>query len=70
MVARSITSIRFNGLQKYLRKVQGYKGQSEQLLRARIQEMPDVRAVHKVGRGKVSVLQERAEDKAAWKKED
>jgi hypothetical protein len=70
MMAHSISPIHSNGLQEYLRKIQGDKGQGEQLLRAGVQAMPDVRAVHKMGRGKVPVLQERAEDKAARQEED
>jgi hypothetical protein len=62
--------IHSNGLQEYLRKIQGDKGQGEQLLRARVQAMSDVRAVHKMGRRKVSMLQECTEDKATWQEED
>ena len=62
--------IHSNGLQKYLRKIQGDKGQGEQLLRPGVQAVPDVRAIHRMGRGKVPVLQKRAEDKAARQEED
>jgi hypothetical protein len=70
MMARFILPFISNGLQEHLRKIPSDEGQGEQLLRARIQAMPDVRVVHKMGRGKVPVLQERAEDKAARQEED